>query len=119
MLGSSFKVKWNHRTLQFDQLDFGVVREIYGHLCYAKPGELKNAKHILDLGANSGSFCVFAALEAPYAQIEAIEIQSHLAQSARCNVLQNHCENQVTVRCAAVGGSHNEWVQTIMKEDPN
>ncbi|MBF0280752.1 MAG: FkbM family methyltransferase [SAR324 cluster bacterium] len=118
LLGSSFEVTWNHQRLRFDQLDFGVVREIYGHLCYAKPGELKNARHILDLGANSGAFTVFAALEAPEGQIEAIEIQSHLVRSAKLNVEQNHCEKKVNVRCAAVGSAHNQWVQTVLKEDP-
>ena len=118
MFGTSFKIQWNRQILHFEQLDFGVVREIYGHLCYAKQGELKEAHHILDLGANSGAFTVFAAIEAPDARIEAVEIQSHLVQAIQHNVIQNRCEDRVSVRCAVVGGSHNQWTKSVLKDHP-
>ena len=54
-------------------------------------------------------FAVFAALEAPDAQIEAIEIQAPLVRAVQRNLAQNHCDERVTVRCAVVGGAHNEW----------
>ena len=81
-------------------------------------GELKSAKHILDLGANSGAFTIFAAIEAPVARIEAVEIQSQLVKAIEHNVVQNQCEERVSVRCAVVGGSHNDWTKAVLRENP-
>lgn len=117
--GYSFNVKWAERQLKFDNLDFGVVREIYGHCCYAKPGDLKNAKHILDLGANGGAFSLFALVEAPLAKVHAVEVQAELIQILQHNVQQNGCADRLTVETSVVGGFYNAWIQGQHQKNPD
>lgn len=117
--GHSFSIKWAKRQLKFDELDFGVVREIYGHCCYAQPGDLKNARHILDLGANGGAFTLFALVEAPQAQVHAVEVQADMAQVLQHNVQQNGCTDRLTMEIAVVGGFYNAWTQTQGQKNPD
>lgn len=117
-LNESFSINFNDKKLYFNNLDFGVVREIFGHLCYAQRGELKDAKHILDLGANGGAFTIFALAEAPQAQVYAVEAQSEFVNIIKHNVKQNFSENRVEVQCAVVGGFYDEWTQSLLKLNP-
>ena len=117
-LTKSFSIRFNNKKLYFKNLDFGVIREIYGHLCYAKLGELKNAKYILDLGANGGAFTIFALAEAPQAQVYAVEAQSEFVNIIKYNVQQNLYENRIVVKCAVVGGFYDDWTQSLLKSNP-
>jgi peptidoglycan/LPS O-acetylase OafA/YrhL len=56
VFGESFDVLWNNKRLHFRGVDFGVIREIYGHCCYVSKGQLIDARNILDLGANASRF---------------------------------------------------------------
>jgi len=117
--GHSFDILWNHKKLHFDGLDFGVVREIYGHLCYAQTGELRNAKHILDLGANGGAFTIFALTEAPQANVYAVEAQSEFINILENNIQKNSYSDRAETECAVVGGFYDDWTQSLAKLNPN
>lgn len=116
--GDSFEIVWNDQKLHFEHLDFGVVREIYGHLCYAQKGELKEAHHILDLGANAGAFTIFALVEAPHAQVHAVEAQLELAEIAKHNIQVNRYEERAVVECALVGDFDDEWTNSLLENNP-
>ncbi len=118
VFGESFDVLWSGKKLHFVQLDFGVVREIYGHLCYAAKGQLTEARHIFDLGANGGAFTVFALAEAPYAQVYAVEAQSELVEIVKHNVKQNGYEDRGIIQCAIVGGFYDDWTKSLLKSNP-
>ncbi|MBO3460294.1 FkbM family methyltransferase [Aetokthonos hydrillicola Thurmond2011] len=118
IFGDSFNILWSDKKLHFSRLDFGVVREIYGHLCYAKKGQLREAHHILDLGANGGAFTIFALVEAPHAQVYAVEAQSELVQVAKHNVHQNGYAERAIIECAVVGGFYDEWTKSLLKSNP-
>jgi FkbM family methyltransferase len=115
---NSFNVYFNNKKLAFDGLDFGVVREIYGHLCYAKKGELKAARHILDLGANGGAFTIFALTEAPFAKVHAVEAQSELTDIIKLNIKNNGYTDRAVVECAVVGGFYNNWTKSLLISNP-
>jgi len=118
VFGESFDVLWSGNKLHFERLDFGVVREIYGHLCYAEKGQLREARHILDLGANGGAFTVFALVEAPHAQVHAVEAQSELVEIVKHNVKQNGYEERSLIQCAVVGGFYDDWTKSLLKSNP-
>lgn len=118
VFGESFDVLWNEKTLHFDNIGFGVFSEIYGHLCYAAKGQLQQASHILDLGANGGAFTIFALEEAPNAQVYAVEAQSELVAAAKHNVKQNGYEERAIIECAVVGGFYDEWTQKMLAKTP-
>ena len=117
--GTSFDILWEGKTLHFDGLGFGVVREIYGHLCYIDKGKLKEATNILDLGGNGGAFTMFALVEAPKAKIHAVEAQAEVLKILQQNVKQNGYEERVTSECAVVGGFYDEWTQSLLQINPN
>lgn len=116
--GESFTVKWREHKLKFDKLGFGVAREIYGHCCYAQPGDLKNAKHILDLGANGGAFTLFALVEAPQAKVCSVEAQSDMVNVLQYNAEQNGYSDRLTIETAVVGGFFNDWTQEQRHKNP-
>jgi FkbM family methyltransferase len=116
--GNSFVVLWNNKYLRFDNLGFGVVREIYGHNCYVKKGELKEAHHILDLGANGGAFTVFALTEAPNAEVYSVEAQPELIEILKNNIEQNGYEKRAVIECAVVGGFYDEWTKSLRESHP-
>ena len=105
--GTSFDVLWIGKRLHFNGLGFGVVMEIYGHLCYIDKGKLKEATNILDLGGNGGAFTMFALVEAPNAKIHAVEAQAEVLKILQQNVKQNGYEGRVTSECAVVGGFYD------------
>lgn len=117
--GDSFEVKWNHKKLNFKGLDFGVVREIYGHQCYARSGDLKNARHILDLGANGGAFSVFALEEAPEAQVHSVEVLPHYVSVAKNNINKNGHSKRSSLEWAIVGGFYDEWTNNVKAKHPS
>ncbi|MBG1260308.1 FkbM family methyltransferase [Nostoc commune] len=117
-LNESFSINFNGKNLYFNNLDFGVIREIYGHLCYTQISKLKDAKHILDLGANGGAFTIFALSEAPQAQVYAVEAQLEFVNIIKHNVKQNLYENRLEVKCAVVGGFYDDWTQSLLKSNP-
>ena len=116
--GNSFDILWNSKTLHFERLDFGVVREIYGHLCYAAKGDLYTAQHILDLGANAGAFTVFALAEAPQARVHAVEAQPELLEAAKQNIQQNNYGDRATLECSVVGGFYDDWTNALQQKHP-
>ncbi|MBR8833967.1 MAG: FkbM family methyltransferase [Stigonema ocellatum SAG 48.90 = DSM 106950] len=118
VLHGLFNVIWNGKKKYFEQLDFGVVREMYGHLCYAAKGQLKEAHHILDLGANGGEFTVFALVEAPHAQVHAVEAQCELVEVVKHNIKQNGYEERAVTQCAVVGGFYDDWTQSLLESNP-
>jgi FkbM family methyltransferase len=111
--GESFDVSWNDQKLHFDKLGFGVVREIYGHKCYAQKDELKEALQILDLGANAGAFTVFALAEAPNAKITSVEAQPQFIEVLKNNIEQNGFGDRAVVECAVVGGFYNDFTNSL------
>lgn len=117
--GTSFDVLWEGKTLHFDGLGFGVVREIYGHLCYIDKGKLKKATNILDLGGNGGAFTIFSLVEAPNARIHAVEAQAEVLKILQTNVKQNGYEERVTSECAVVGGFYDDWTQSLLQINPD
>jgi FkbM family methyltransferase len=117
--GDYFTIEWGQKKLHFDNLDFGVAREIYGHWCYAKPGDLKDMKYILDLGANAGAFTMFSLVEAPQAQVHAVEAQAHFIDIIQQNVDQNGCLDRLSVETAMVGGFHNTWAKEQSQKNPS
>jgi len=117
-LGSSFHIIFHGKKINFSHVDFGVVREIYGHLCYAQTGELKNAKHILDLGANGGAFTIFALTEAPQANVYAVEAQSEFINILEDNIQKNSYSDRAKIECAVVGGFYDDWTQSLAKLNP-
>jgi FkbM family methyltransferase len=118
IFGESFDIYSSNKKLHFDNLGFGVIREIYGHLCYVKHGQLRQAKNILDLGANGGAFTIFALLEAPEAQVYAVEAKSEFIDIILHNTKQNGYENRVVTQCAVVGGFYDDWTQSLLTSNP-
>ncbi len=106
------------RFLHTQGAAFGVVREIFGHRCYAEPAQLRDARHILDLGANAGVFTLFALSCAPEARVHSVEAQPHFLPVIHANVAVNRFAERTTVENAIVGGSFNEWTQSLRSNHP-
>lgn len=92
---------------------FGLVREIFGQHCYAKPAELQSMRTIIDLGANCGTFSLFARLNAPHAQIRSVEAVPEFAARARANLEHNGLLDQADVQNAIVGCASNAWTREL------
>jgi len=117
--GNSFDVLWEGKKLHFDGMGFGVIREIYGHLCYVDKGQLKNAQNILDLGGNGGSFTLFALVEAPFAKVHTVEALSEFIEILEHNIEQNGYSERVSTERAVVGGFYDDWTNRLLEKDPN
>jgi hypothetical protein len=116
--GSTFTIAVFGRTLRFYDSDLGVVREIFGRESYCTPSELANARRIVDLGANSGIFSIFAAVSSS-ARIIAVEAQSSLVAVLERNISQNGVSEQVRIENALAGGAINEWANHLLVENPS
>jgi hypothetical protein len=93
----------NRQWLKTKGASFGVVREIFGHRCYAMPESLYNAREILDLGGNAGIFTLYALTSAPSAHVHYVELQPHFVEKAEKNVIKNGFEGRVSYENAVVG----------------
>lgn len=114
LFGDSFRVRLGPMQLQFSQTPLGLVREIFGHHCYARPQELQNTAKILDLGANAGVFSVFALACAPHARVYAVEAQPGLLVPLKMNVAQNGYAQRHQAEVAVVGGAWDSWTRNLM-----
>jgi FkbM family methyltransferase len=98
---------------------FGVVREIFGHQCYASPAELFDARQILDLGGNAGIFSLFALTAAPRSRVVAVEAQPKLSEIITQNVRRNQFADRLEVKNEIVGAASNVWLNALKTEFKN
>lgn len=106
------------RLIHSQGASFGVVREIFGHRCYAEPAGLRDSRQILDLGANAGVFTLFALACAPNARVHAVEAQPHFIPAIRANIETNGYAARSTVENALVGGVYNHWTRALRSSHP-
>ena len=117
-MGGSFSIRQSHQRLTFLECDLGVVREIFGHHCYGNPVDFRDARLIVDLGANCGAFTLFALANAPDARVWAVEAQPELTKLLAANLECNSCRGRVTIENALVGGIYNAWAQDLVRKHP-
>jgi hypothetical protein len=106
------------QELRTSGASLGVVREIFGQHCYATPAELRDARHILDLGGNAGVFTLYALSCAPAAQVHTVEAQPAFIPVITANVAANGFAARSSVENALVGGAWNEWAQGLRAAHP-
>jgi FkbM family methyltransferase len=114
--GGDFVFRCGARKLQICGGSFGLVREIFGQNCYIKPQELADCRTVVDLGANCGTFSLFVRVNAPSAQLLAIEALPALAERARANLARNQLDTNVRVLSGIVGSADNEWTRSLERE---
>lgn len=119
LFGNSFCVRFGSTRLHFADTSFGLIREIFGQHCYAQPKELHGASRILDLGANSGVFSVFALACAPRARVHAVEAQPKLVSHLKGNVSRNGFARRHQAEWAVVGGAWDDWTRQLMGTHPD
>ena len=117
-MGGAFSIRLPNRRLVFLECDLGVVREIFGHHCYGEPGDFRDARFIVDLGANCGAFTLFALSNAPQARVLSVEAQPELSRVLAANLERNDCRGRVTIENALVGGIYNAWAQDLVRRHP-
>ena len=88
---------------RINSLDYLMIKETYIDRCYYRPGfEIKENDTIIDIGAQIGSFSIYAAQEAPRGIIYAYEPESDNFLLLSHNVRINNCNN-VKIYKRAVG----------------
>lgn len=117
--GSSFTVLAGGQSLRLENCDFGLIREIFVNRCYIEPNDIRDARIILDLGANCGVFSLFAATFAPQANIFAIEAQSHVFEILQTNLRNNGLSQRVSAKHALVGGATTPWSKELLERSPD
>lgn len=79
-------------------IDRGGINEVWLDRIYDPPQfDWASCKTVIDVGANIGTFTLFAAAHAPQARIIALEPEPATADALRRNVTSNHLENRITV----------------------
>jgi len=116
--GDSFSIRNGVGRLDFTRCDFGVIREIFGHRCYAEPMDLRAARCVVDFGANCGAFTLFALSHAPHAHVMAVEAQPEMVSALEANLERNGMSGRAFVRNALVGGVYNAWSQELLVRHP-
>jgi len=116
--GPSFAIRGPGGRLVFAGCDLGVVREIFGHRCYAEPEDLRDARCVVDLGANCGVFTLFVLCHVPEARLFSVETQPEMIATLRANVQRNGFAGQVTPINALVGGVYNAWSEDLLRRHP-
>jgi FkbM family methyltransferase len=119
LMGAPFSILWHNKEVFLNHTNVGLVREIFAHQCYARHGELVDATHILDLGANAGVFTLFALLEAPNAHVHAVEAQAGFVESFKHNLNTNGLQERATIEQAVVGGGHDDWTNSLLAKEPD
>lgn len=116
--GEVFTLQHRGRMLHIRGASFGLGREIFGQECYASAGELADARHVLDLGANAGIFGLFALSSAPQARVHMVEAQSHFIAVIDRNIAASGLAERATVENALVGGEHDSWTMELRQTHP-
>lgn len=70
---------------------------------YGIPFDWKSVKNIIDIGANTGTFTLFAAWRARNAQIHSVEPEPGNLKILEANVHQNNLQNRVHIHPVAMG----------------
>lgn len=109
--GSSIDFRCAGRQWKVEHTDLGVVREIVAGSCYISGDQLRNAHTILDLGANTGVFTIFALSHAPMAHVTAVEMNSSSISALQDNLLANGLAPRVQVVHALVGSETPDTAQ--------
>ena len=117
-LGTSFSIRRGEERLKFAGCDFGVVREIFGQRCYGQPEDFRDARVVLDLGANCGVFTLFALVHAPHARVYSVEAQPEMARALAANLEANGHRSRVVIENALVGGISNPWSEDLVRRHP-
>lgn len=96
----------------------GVVREIVAAHCYVRTEELRDARQILDLGANCGVFTLFALCSAPDARIVSVEAQPKMSEIAGANIKANGHFHRVLLH-NAYAGEANSFIEGLRRDHPS
>jgi hypothetical protein len=94
--------------LRVNSGDFGVVREIFGSLCYDYADWIERSRRFLDLGANEGLFSLYALAADPANRVTAMEAQPSLCERLHANLHSNGWEQRARVICGLAGGSNRQ-----------
>jgi len=93
-------------TLRCRVNEIFAVAEVFAVGTYDRPGiDWRNARTILDIGANVGAATLWMARRAPQARIVAVEPSPAAVELLRENVQRNGLQGRVTVLAGAVGRS--------------
>lgn len=117
--GTSFYVKPLSQWLRVDQSSTGLVREIMGQRCYTHDLHIPPPKTILDLGSNTGIFTLYALSVFPESKVHSVEAQPELVKHLISNITNNGFGPRWSHTNALVGGSFNEWSQTLSQQHPD
>ncbi len=115
--GPVVRFRTGGREFSFETCQLGLVREIVGRACYARPDELRDCRSILDLGSNCGVFTLFCLANAPDAKVLAVEAQPQLVADARANIKNSGFSERATFVNAFVG-EFNDFISTLAGGDP-
>lgn len=110
----AFRIRFAEQPLFFEGTCFSLVREIFGNSCYATPAELRQERNILDLGANTGVFSVFALASSPACRVHAVEAQPTMLPLLRKNISQNGFGERFQAEAAVVAGGWDAWTRELM-----
>jgi len=93
-----------------------VLNDVWFDLSYEPnafgiPFDWKQCRTIVDIGANIGTFTLYAASRAPHARIISFEPEPSNAELLRENIRSNHCENRIHVESTALGSK--EGIRTL------
>lgn len=116
--GPAVRFRTGGREFSLERCSLGLVREIIGSACYARPDELRDCRAILDLGSNCGVFTLFCLANAPDARVVAVEAQPGLVADARANMQKSGFAGSAEFVNAFVGES-NEFIRTLAGGDPS
>jgi len=116
--GETIRIRQQGRVLQLEGASLGVAREIFGRECYISARQLEDCRTILDLGANAGTFTLFALHAAPSARVHAVEAQPEFIPILGRNVALNGYRERVTIENVLVGGAHDRWSSELQHKHP-
>ncbi len=96
-------------TTRSFQLDRFGINEVWLDEIYNPPGfNWNNCRTVIDVGANIGTFTLFAAAHAPEAKIYAFEPEEGTAAALQKNVDDNQLGNRITTEVKGIAGTEGE-----------
>jgi FkbM family methyltransferase len=121
LMSGNVKYKlWNGMVIESRPyaIDGSALNEVWFDRCY-DPNEFgiqfnwKNAKYIIDAGGHIGTFTLFAAANAPQAQIVTLEPEPSNFIMVTTNVTRNNLLNRVSIHNMGVGNGEKITLYTF------
>lgn len=118
IFGGAFSYRHAGKLIHVENTSLGIIREIVGDECYVARKDLAECREVLDLGANTGMFTLFALSSEPDVRVHSVEAQRDFIPKIQRNLAGNGFASRASVENALVGGAHDAWARALRMQQP-